>query len=437
MIELYEYLDSIEINTGEQAYNKIIKEWTKKDRERFASYLFTLIKVGPPVEKSIFNFTANRTLAGFPTPCASERCRMGNIEKMARFASLYADTIFIPSPFDKYLDDKDIDPFELLFDIYTLLILRPLIENHIIKFSSEYLCVCESCLSDIANEENKFNEKMKLVYDVIEEEYLNNNKYYINFEREKPYVQIEGPEKYGFHGSMTFRFKRDIPEPIKEILVKGRSIEIPHNILKEIGVIESMTSPIIDDLYSQNSLVNLYDVSYLTHRDVDIEVMNALHSQSDIERSNQLVEGLSHLLPVINDLSLDKIVELRIKEGEAFSVYRDSLNSVVKDKTNYSTKELKELFRDKINPELNKIEQTIKRNKKQLTGSIVKDVIFTSSIVSIGLYSGILPKDIGKVVAAIGGTKFLYELYNKIGKRFSTDEEINKNSYYFLWKLQN
>lgn len=75
---------------------------------------------------------------------------------------------------------------------------------------------------------------------------------------------------------------------------------------------------------------------------------------------------------------------------------------------------------------MNKIEQTIKRNRKHLTGSIVKDIIFVSSIASIGLYSGLLPKDIGKIVAAVGGTRLLYDMYNKMGKALTSDEEIEK-----------
>lgn len=77
--------------------------------------LFVLVDVSPPLDHSLFNFSVNRSLAGFPTPCSDFDCRINNIDNLARFASLYADTIFIPSPFDKYQEDTNIPLSELFF----------------------------------------------------------------------------------------------------------------------------------------------------------------------------------------------------------------------------------------------------------------------------------------------------------------------------------
>lgn len=312
------------------------------------------------------------------------------------------------------------------FDVCLLLKLRPLVENNIIKFSSEYLCLCSSCLDKLAKEEVSFGENMSLVEEILIEEYLDNVDYTVNYVDEEPFVEISGPEKYIIHGKSFVHFRNYIPDSIKGLAKKGRSIQLPKSAIIESGLLESLTSPIFEDLYHQNSLVNLYDISYLTNRDIDFDILNALHSKEDAQKSTNLMEGLTHLLPVLRDTSIEKIVNLRLKDGEAFSVYRDSLSSVVKGNHNYNSKELKGIFRDKINPELNKIEQTIKRNRKHLTGSIVKDIIFVSSIASIGLYSGLLPKDIGKIVAAVGGTRLLYDMYNKMGKALTSDEEIEK-----------
>ncbi|WHX29180.1 hypothetical protein QNK09_19005 [Brevibacillus agri] len=437
MSEIYEYLDSVNIKSYKDVFNKFKKELTKKDKERLINFLFTLIKIEKPEKNSLFNFTTNSTLAGFPNPCSEISCRIDNLEKLARFASLYADSVFIPSPFDKYLIGNSIDSDELIFDICTLIRLRPLVENGIIKFTSEFLCVCEDCLRKNSDEKNKFNEKMDLINDILEHDYLNLVTYKLNYEDKRPFVEITGPEKYISHGNIVINFKKYIPQPIKDIMKKGQTIELPHDIVKEIGVIDSLISPITKDIYQQNTYVNLHNLTYLTNREVDVEILNALHTKSDFEKSNILVDGLTHLLPILQEVEINKIVELRLKDGESFAVYRDTLTSIINDRTDYTLKELKEIYKEKIYPELNKINLTIKRNKKNLTGSIVKDVLFASSIISIGLYSGILPPDIGKIVAAIGGTRFLYELYNKIGKAIETDEEIKKSNYYFLWKLQN
>ena len=47
---------------------------------------------------SAFVFTAPPDLSGAPWPCASINCRLRKVDKLSRFAALYADQLAVLSP---------------------------------------------------------------------------------------------------------------------------------------------------------------------------------------------------------------------------------------------------------------------------------------------------------------------------------------------------
>lgn len=435
--ELYDYLDSLGLSDYNALFSYVMRKWNQKELRRVVNYLFQLIKPGFGNEGSIFNFVSNSSLAGGLIPCSEPKCRVRNIKNLARFAALYSDCVLIPSPIDKHIHGEgEIIREHLLGDIQIIFELKPLIEAGLIDFITQDICLCKECLSKHLENREKFESDLALLYDAIDSEYLNNIHYTVKYEYNKPVVYVKAPEKYGLHKNIVVRFRKYVPKEIKQLVKPGEEVTLPSNVIREIGVLNLLTSDVIDDLILQNVWVNAYGSTYLTNREVDINMINTLHSKIEFEKSSRIVDALSHTLPIIQNVDLTKIVELRQKDGESFNVYRDSLTKILHNQQSYDIKDLKEMYRDKILPELNNINLTIKNNKKNLTGSIVSDVVFASSIVSVGLYKGLLPADIGQVLAAIGGVKFAYDLYSKVGKYIKEDESIRNNQFYFLWKLQ-
>ncbi len=97
---------------------------------------------------------------------------------------------------------------------------------------------------------------------------------------------------------------------------------------------------------------------------------------------------------------------------------------------------LRKAFNDTVRPELNNIELTIKNSRKLLWGSLAKDLIFGTGFITVGLFSGLLPPNIGEIVAALGGFNFVSGSLDKISKLVQEPSEIRNNKYYFLWKVK-
>lgn len=63
---------------------------------------------------------------------------------------------------------------------------------------------------------------------------------------------------------------------------------------------------------------------------------------------------------------VEDVVELRLKDGQSFINYRDSLNRILKEYKTLDRKVITEIQRDIIEPELHSIERTISLNKSSL-----------------------------------------------------------------------
>jgi hypothetical protein len=165
----------------EQLYETLRRrDITVKKLDRVASWpaakLFELFqslldarRVVPSGEQSPFRFVANDSLSGAAIPFASLEQRFEKATKLARFAALYADKLFIRDPFDRYPQptsmrdakgnvtqvDGELQPadFEdsglrirLIDDIRLILFLKPLFEAGLLGFAESALHWCPSCV---------------------------------------------------------------------------------------------------------------------------------------------------------------------------------------------------------------------------------------------------------------------------------------------------
>jgi hypothetical protein len=95
----------------------------------------------------------------------------------------------------------------------------------------------------------------------------------------------------------------------------------------------------------------------------------------------------------------------------------------------------KQIYQDEIRPELNKINLTLKNNKKVLWGNIKSNVFLASTYISTSLFTGILPTNIGKIVASVGGFGFAKNIGQDVLKLIKKPE-VRNNELYFLWKIK-
>jgi len=388
---------------------------------------------------SLFYFVANSQLSGGPHPCASLKCRIAHADTLARFAALYADRVLICDPFEPYVGLDHADEFvksDLANGLYILYYLRPLLETGLVGFSVPELHFCATCYERYIRDKHKvFSERLSKAKAFLEGKYLRETQSFLKSWHGMPIVETMGPGDLVDHSSVARLFNK-LPHFLERHLDPKKPHRLSRGELLESGILESRIYPIVNDIALQNWYSNLYGAHYVTDREMDFDLIAAInHSETNIY-SKAFMEALSHSVPFIHNTELSKLIKLREKEGESFRVYRDALALTMKSVTSSDVKEIRQAFDDLVRPELNKVDLAIKNSRKLIWGSLKRDLLCGTGFIMIGLFSGLLPRNIGAVVAALGGFKFTSALVDKASKLLQEPTEIRDNKYYFLWKVK-
>ncbi|MBJ6116693.1 hypothetical protein JAO76_00715 [Pontibacter sp. BT310] len=397
-----------------------------------------------PIEKQNtgFNFVANSTLSGVAFPCSSFECSFQAVHNLARNAILYADTVYIQNPFIRYVHYKSFDlksRDNICNSFLTIYALMPLFRSGIFEFTKSTVHHCQDCYKKFQKQYLDVVEyNSQAIEDIIVDYVLENLDFSLFLSRSgEKCIEISSKTDFLDH-PIVISFVHYIPNPLKRIKIIGEKIKLTPDVIKESGVLYDFLVPLSDNLYIQNFYSRYYSANILTNREFDIEMSSLLndrfHASSETSQRSRVLQSINHLVPFINDVSLTKLLQLRQNEGEAFEVYRDKVNKLTKNIA-LSEVEAKDIYNDEIRPELNRINMTLKHNKKLLWGNIKSNVLLASTYVSASLYSGILPSNIDAVVASIGGFGFAKSISDDIIKLIAKPS-AQENELYFLWKLQ-
>ena len=350
----------------------------------------------------------------------------------------------MPSPIDKQFENltcgNEVNRLDLAVSIIVLLKLKPLVMAGIVGFSSSYLCLCKDCLKRITPMEDELEKRISQISKYMILDLANSAQCILTRDENGiAYFAVRGLEKYGFHEQMDILIYEEPPN-IKKLLSKsdvGR-VEISSKRMQELGLANYLLQPAMNDIFQAQITTKLVDSSYLTTRASDVEVLEALRSEQgktdSLEQSKLLSEHLFHKVPIIGQVTIESIVKLRKTNEEDFSVYRDNINQILKDIPHLNRKEILEIQRDIIAPEIHKMEQTIRTNKNSLVKSTTRDIILSSAGITIGLFSGLLPLDYGAVWGVLGGIPTVGNILSNL-KKATSDVSIKNNNFYFLWKL--
>ncbi len=436
---IYEILNFKDI----EALRKFIVKSSNNRLEQFAFKLFKNIK--PAIINhsnnvgANFDFLANSTLSGAPYPCSDINCRIANIENLSRFAALYADTITIRSPIDKHIErvgeGNAICREDLFYDILILLMLKPLVENGLILFTSNYMSLCKHCHTMVIKSEEEYKQKIDLVYRELFEDGINEIEFRIEYQNGQPELIMSGAERYGYQHDIYYHFRNYVPDPIKELYIhkdNANTIILPANIVKELKILDTILNESIDDLMISNHVCVNGNKTYLTDREIDRFMIDLLHAENGKETH---MRPFSYNIPILANASLKDVVSLRKQEGYAFKVFRDSINSIIKKNNQMSASEWKDVEADIIKPEINKIELLIQNNKKALINSMMSDLVIWGGIITIGVFSGILPLELAPIAGAIGGAATIKDVIKQGCELISASEAARNENYYFLWRL--
>lgn len=388
-----------------------------------------------------FSFIANSSLSGGAHPCSAPECRKKKLDQLASFSALYADEVYIQNPFEKILlggNIREVERHEVLAGIQNYLYLKPLIEKGIVKYATINVNFCEQHSDEIAKPlSESIRRKEDKLIEALEAYIKRKCKVtfgYSGGNRLKPFFEIAGPKDIIEHGSIYFHAYESIPNLFKPFMKKDDPYLLSYEEVESSRVLDLVIGPIVNDLSTQEWHSALNGTSYLCDNKTHMKVASKINSKAYVANSDVFEKSLKHYLPVIYSKSPASILDLRMREEEAFSVYRDKLNKFMKESSSWDEVEVSKIFREQLLPEINLIEKKVKDWKANTREGIAQKLLFGTAIASFGLYEGLLPANIGELVTAVGGATAVAGTLMDYNKTLKEKQEARKNDFYFLWQ---
>lgn len=420
------------------------------DLEKLILDLFDVLKQDDFKETGFFEFEAGRTLSGGTIPCSSYACRMIQLKKTLNFSVLYSDKISLKSPMDHYFNNLIergfIDAGELLFDIESLIVMEPLIEKGIISFYSEYICLCQECYKKNKNKEDSIRKSILNNQLNIEELIKNKIQFALKYYVDHYYIRVFENMDFGFDHEMdiiikdsTFLnhvFTKTELNNIKNGKVYSLNSQ-QHDYLFESCIVPVYVMPILNDIFYSKVFFEGTSKTYLSNRNIDGEIISILSSsvrQLQNISDSQILDKIEYAFPFIEESDYKKLISMRESELSSFKVFRDEFSKDIK-KFDMTKDSYEDFQRDIIQPKINKINDSLERNKKYIQDQRWKNarnnIVFPLITFSVGKYFGL------DTLSSLGFSGAV-SISNQISKVFDkpSNYDVKSEDYYFLWNVQ-
>ncbi len=435
---------AIRLWTNGVLVEEAIYKATKDELFEFSETLALICRYhsqGRTIKNENFSFTANSALSGGGHPCASPACRYQRVDSLMSFAALYADVVYIQQPFeDISLRDpssiQEVDRQNLVAGIYTYHMLRSLIQKGVVKYAHAVNPFCDHHHASIALPLAKqIDAKSQALEDSIARTLLEHcNITFNQTNRNSPFFEISGPERIIEHGKVYIHPFQPMSKLFRRFKKKGVTYSLSKTEIEDSGALGVIIKPIIQDISFQEWHTALYGTSYLCDNPGHMELVSSVNNEVFAANSAAFTNGLKHYLPQIYSRDPKILLALREREGEAFSVYRDKLRKLLQGTDGWSEKEVARVFRDEVLPEINTLNKKLRNWKETARDSFGEKLIFGTGAVTLGLYAGILPADIGQLVAALGGTSAAAGVLMEWNKTLKDKQQARGSDLYFLWE---
>jgi hypothetical protein len=180
---------------------------------------------------------------------------------------------------------------------------------------------------------------------------------------------------------------------------------------------------------------------FLTNRPGEAFLLDWLTEDQELAASSAALNAyLSHSLPLLGDLSIAKLLKIRREDRDSFIRYRLALQRIMVEvsleKKRVSKREVRELFRDKIEPELSKIRSELYQERRRQVRRTVGGVGAIAASVALGAFGGIVPLAAKLAVSAAGamlGGRLLSRAAEAQCEHGASLKE--KNDFYFLLRI--
>jgi hypothetical protein len=418
-----------------------LRQLTKFNESRLSEFVISAAEAVRETHVSsaaprAFSFAASGALSGEPHPCQALGCRLKRVDSVARFAALYGDEVLIGDPFEHAVLSGSSGAHviaDLVAAVETMFMLRPAIDAGLVRFVSRRLVFCKQCDALCYRKRSKVEKHLLAAMTDKVSATLTRDPH-------NKYLVLSVLDAFGWidHGELHYHGVEVRPS-LKKKLGRKSQYKLTTTEFRNLWQIKHLAMTVSYDIAVQESFANR-GYSYLTERDIDFEAISRFEDSKSNDKRKAMLSGLQHALPALTTVPLAKLVRLRKSEGEAFAVYRDNLLMVINDLNSENTltvNRVKQAVSDCVQPEINRINRTIRENRRALWTSLKEDILFGALIASCGLYAGYISPTCAAVGAALGGVGLATRSLKTANKLCKEPDDVRKSDFYFLWKAMN
>ena len=402
---------------------------------------------------SSFSHCASIPMGGGLGECNARRCRIERADELARFAALYSDFVYFhnffadTAPSFSHPPDQDDEEVRrrIATDLEVLLYLRPLIEAGLLVPYSTPHTYCVGCFAKLTIGEeagHRVNKALK----TMSTELLDDMSLELEYADGEFLTRFRSPKRISGHETAIFTYT-DPPSAIEsrprilERILLGQRVTVSKTLTKELAIHKHEASKLLYSAIYQMAVAETSGASFLTHRQVEIDMLRAISADDDIRERNTVLESnLTSIVPFVSDVPIAKLAQLRHREEDAFVRYRAALRELTSEVGNegeyLSHSTARQMYVDILAPEISRLNQSVEEAKRGLVRTpLVSTVCFTAAI-GLGLYTGLLSTELAAIGKTLGLGKVTLDTVTKATELTDTTRDIRQEKFYYLWKIQ-
>lgn len=435
MHKLYKLIDDNKLTSPE----RILDFFTRDDLNYICEFIMEayVISNSPDdidVKPSIFNFSASLSLSGGRYPCPNLRCRLKRIQELIYFASFYSDSVVIFNPFEIFYaffneeikteyQEKEIRE-EAIFVFSALLILRPLIESHLVIISHSVFFMCSYHMKEWKKSENELYDTL---YRKLKETIYPKIRKDVKIVTQSPNVIVYyGLEKY-IGEDMTLTFTKYYPK---------KKIPVGTNLPENYSKFESSHMPIaaslfdsIDSVIMQKlKVLNKHSTTYLSNNYLDKMLLESLQKNYMDSKPFELVT--KHLPTVVN-VDPYTLIDLRHSNQQVFANFRNYLSELFSQSSKFDTQqEYNSFINNALQDGVDEIKSLYKSKKSQYIKTSSQDAMLSVASIILSLETN------STLPLILDSLKIFHDCRKMHSEYKNMLSEIQNRPMYFYYKLK-
>jgi hypothetical protein len=460
--QLFETINRNKLTNQASVDKAILQELSLSKVIGLAKNLYQSIEAESSAPKVLslqdYHFLANSRMSGmFGTACSTHRCRSQRADRLARFATLYSDAVYIQNYFIDFQHrhtHPPTNPFQewalrdsVSGSINIINQTKPLLRSGIVRFVPTTVPLCPNCDAPLIEQINSFRANMDGQIKKLDKLYSKSASANLlviptpSADGPKYRIQITCDEDLFEHGGGWIETSQLPPTLLRKLAHKQRTSEckLSSSEILKAHLLTALILGIATDVSCLRFYCSNSNLKYLTDRNTDISILQAATEEHNfLKYDNILSSQLIFELPFFSNISLPSLLKIRQNEYDAFSSYRETISHLISEYIAHghqlSPDMANQIYSDVIQPKVSKLDRRISSIRKSALLKSIAQVVVSTSSLFFGLYGNYMPPPLQTTLISLGvgsAVSTAKSLSNIIG----TPTEIKNHNLYFVWKL--